>query len=60
MQWPVVMVKSQDFAINVQESMLAHMPPTLYLTVMASYPPLNTEVFDRNYAPGKEKGDFDD
>jgi hypothetical protein len=51
------MVRSQDFAISVQENMLAHM---LYPTLMASHPPLDTEVFDRNYAPGKEKGDFND
>jgi hypothetical protein len=60
MQWPVVMVRSQDFAISVQENMLAHMLPTLYSMLMASHPPSDTEVFDRNYAPGKENGDFDD
>ena len=35
-QWPAVMVRSQDFAIGVQENMLAHTPPMLYPTVMAS------------------------
>ena len=54
------MVRSQDFAISVQENMPAHTPPTPYPALMASHPPLDTEVFDRNYALGKENGDFDD
>ena len=35
-QWPAMMVRSQDFAVGVQENMLARMPPMLYPTVMAS------------------------